>query len=228
MKKTKIIITLMIFTIVGFYFYYDFSEILNLEYLKDNKESFNNYYLKNQTLTILMYFFIYILVTALSLPGATILTLFGGAIFGFEVGFIVISFASTIGASIAFLSSRYLFRDYFNKRFKKQLAKVNEGINREGSLYLFTLRLMPIVPFFIINLVMGLTEFKLLRYYLISQIAMAPATIVYVNAGLQIGSINNISDVFTLEVFISLFIIGFLPILSKQLIKVIQRALKEK
>ncbi len=138
-------------------------------------------------LVSLLFFAFYVVITALSLPGAAIMTLAGGALFGLAWGFVIVSFASTIGATLAFLVSRYLLRDSVQKRFGDRLKPINRGIEREGAFYLFTLRLVPIFPFFLINILMGLTPIKTFTYYWVSQLGMLAGTVVYVNAGTQLA-----------------------------------------
>ena len=165
----------------------------------------------------LLFFFAYIIVTALALPISLLKTLLAGALFGLLPGVILTSFASTIGSTLCFLLSRYLFKDLFQGKYKKYLSKVNQGIKEEGLLYLFFLRLSPIFPFFIINLTFGLTNMKWTNFYWISQLGMLPATILFVNAGKQLSQINNLEDILTMKVIISLSAIGLLPIITKRI-----------
>jgi uncharacterized membrane protein YdjX (TVP38/TMEM64 family) len=161
---------------------------------------------------------IYILVTALSLPGAAVMTLAGGALFGLLTGSLVVSFASTIGATLACFASRFLLRDWVQARFGEKLKAVNEGIEKEGAFYLFTLRLIPIFPFFVINLVMGLTKMPLMKYYWVSQIGMLPATVVYVNAGRELSKIESLSGILSPRLLISFALLGLFPLVAKRLI----------
>ena len=161
---------------------------------------------------------IYITATALSLPGAAILTLAGGALFGLVTGTIVISFASTIGATLACIVSRYLLRDWVQSKFGDKLEKINEGMDKEGGFYLFTLRLVPIFPFFIINLVMGVTKIPLKTYYWVLQLGMLPATIVYVNAGKELGQIESLSGILSPGLLISFVLLGVFPITAKKIL----------
>ena len=161
---------------------------------------------------------IYVISTALSLPGATILTLAGGAIFGVWTGLIIVSFASTIGATFAFLASRFLFRDLILNRFKEKLESINQGIQKEGAFYLFTLRLVPLFPFFLINLVMGLTPISVMTFFFVSQIGMLPGTLVYVNAGTQIAQIDSLKGILSPGILFSFILIGILPLISKWII----------
>ena len=165
----------------------------------------------------LLFFFAYIIVTALALPISLLKTLLAGALFGLLPGVILTSFASTIGSTLCFLLSRYLFKDLIQEKYKKYLSKVNQGIKEEGLLYLFFLRLSPIFPFFIINLTFGLTNMKWINFYWISQLGMLPATILFVNAGKQLSQINNLEDILTMKVIISLSAIGLLPIITKRI-----------
>jgi uncharacterized membrane protein YdjX (TVP38/TMEM64 family) len=160
---------------------------------------------------------IYIVATALSLPGAVILTLAGGALFGLVTGTIVISFASTIGATLACMVSRFLLRDWVQKRFGDKLQRINEGMEREGGFYLFTLRLIPVFPFFVINLAMGLTRIKLSTYYLISQLGMLPATLVYVNAGKELGQLNSLAGILSPGLIFSFVLLGLFPLTVKKI-----------
>jgi len=165
----------------------------------------------------ILFFFAYIIVTALALPISLLKTLLAGALFGLLPGVILTSFASTIGSTLCFLLSRYLFKDLIQEKYKKYLSKVNQGIKEEGLLYLFFLRLSPIFPFFIINLTFGLTNMKWTNFYWISQLGMLPATILFVNAGKQLSQINNLEDILTMKVIISLSAIGLLPIITKRI-----------
>ena len=191
--NTKVLIALLIIGLISAFFVLDAGRFFTLEYVQSQRENFLQYYAEHQILTIALYFVIYVVVTALSLPGAAIMTLVGGGIFGLLIGTLVVSFASTIGATLAFLVSRFLLRDYVQRKFGERLRAINRGIEKEGAFYLFTLRLIPIFPFFVINLVMGLTPLKTWQFFFVSQIGMLAGTIVYVNAGSQLASIDSIS-----------------------------------
>ncbi len=195
------------------------ADFLTLEYLKTNKEILISYYQSNPLQTLSIYFLIYILTTALSLPGATILTLAGGALFGFTTGLVTISFASTLGATLAFLSSRFIFRDIVEKKWGHKLKTLNEGIQKDGAFYLFTLRLVPIFPFFLINLSMGLTKINILTFYFVSQIGMLAGTMVYVNAGVQLSSINSLADIASPSILLSFALLGVFPLIAKKIIE---------
>ena len=161
---------------------------------------------------------IYIAVTALSLPGAAVLTLAGGALFGLGVGTVAVSFASTIGATLACLVSRFLLREWVQNKFGDKLMTINNGIEKEGAFYLFSLRLVPIFPFFVINLLMGLTRMKLFTFFWVSQIGMFAGTIVYVNAGKELAKIDSLSGIMSPGVLISFVVLGLFPITVKKLL----------
>jgi len=222
-KVGKLIVIGAMVGIVSAFFVFGLHEYLNLEELKTQREGFADYYQNNQTLTISAYLVLYITVTALSLPGAVILTLAGGALFGLFTGAILVSVASTIGASCAFLVARYLLRDSIQSKFGDKLQSINQRLKDEGALYLFTLRLIPAFPFFVINLVMGLTPMRLGTFFFISQIGMLPGTIVYVNAGTQLGQLDSLGGILSPSLLISFALIGIFPILAKKLMVFIRR-----
>ncbi|MEE9356628.1 MAG: TVP38/TMEM64 family protein, partial [Methylococcaceae bacterium] len=187
MTPSRIALLLFIVSLIAAFFIFDLQQFFSLEMLKSKQADIEAYRSNHPGLSIAIYALIYIAVTGLSLPGAAILTLAGGAIFGLLWGTVIVSFASSIGATLAFLAARFLFRDSVKNRFGDRLQAIDEGIARDGAFYLFTLRLVPIFPFFIINLVMGLTKMKTLVFYWVSQIGMFAGTIVYVNAGTQLA-----------------------------------------
>jgi dihydrolipoamide dehydrogenase len=213
-------ISILLFIIIVFYLSqkYKLSEYLNFEYLKQNKENLTKLYLSNQLQFISYYSLIYIFSTAISIPGATILTIAAGFLFGLPLGVVIVSFCSTIGASLSFLFSRYLFKDYFEKKFSSQLNSINQGIEKDGIFYLFSLRMIPAFPFFLINILMGLTSMKLVHYFFISQIGMLLGTIVYVNAGTQLSNIQSLKDIASPTLLISFSLLGILPLLTKFII----------
>ena len=181
----KIILVAVLAALVGAFFVFDLGQYLTLEAIKEQQGALQAYYLENQVLTIVIFFLVYVAVTGLSLPGAALLTLAGGGIFGLVTGTIIISFASSIGATLAFLFSRFLIGDYVQNKFGDKLNAINEGVDKDGPFYLFTLRLVPVFPFFVINLVMGLTKIKTVTFYWVSQLGMLAGTAVYVNAGTE-------------------------------------------
>ncbi len=212
-KKILIFIFIALVFIVGF----NYDEVLSFNLIKqkygDIQLLINDRYL----FYYLLFFLGYIVVTALALPISLLKTLLAGALFGLLPGVILTSFASTIGSTLCFLISRYLFKDIFQEKYKKYLVKVNLGIKKEGLLYLLFLRLSPIFPFFLINLTFGLTQMKWTNFYWISQLGMLPATVLFVNAGNQLSQINNLEDILTMKVIISLSAIGLLPIVTKRI-----------
>jgi len=208
----KILLFLIIIALVAAFFIFDLNRYLSLAYLKESRVQFASFYAENTILTIAVYILVYIVITALSLPGAAIMTLAGGAMFGFIIGVITVSFASTIGASLAFLVSRYLLRSWVEKKLGDRLATINTGIEKEGGLYLLSLRLIPVFPFWIINLLMGLTRMRLITFYWVSQVGMLAGTMVYVNAGKELGKINSLSGILSPGLIISFIILGLFPL----------------
>lgn len=207
-----VILVIILFKVFGL------DQYLTLTYLKEQQAHFAQLYAANKLVVISVYMLTYIIVTALSLPGAAIMTLAGGALFGLVTGTIVVSFASTIGATCACIVARYLLRDWVQKKFGEKLTKINEGMEKEGGFYLFSLRLVPIFPFFVINLAMGLTTIRLVTYYWVSQIGMLPATIVFVNAGKELAKLDSLKGILSPGLLISFALLGLLPIITKKLL----------
>lgn len=164
-----------------------------------------------------LYFILYVLVTTLSLPGAALLTLLGGALFGLWPGILLVSFASTLGATLAMLVSRYLLRDWVQHRFAGPMRTVNDGVARDGAFYLFALRLMPLFPFFVVNLLAGVTRLEVWRYWWVSQLGMLPGAIVYLNAGHQLGQITSLHDILSPGVVFAFTLLGLLPLVTRWL-----------
>jgi uncharacterized membrane protein YdjX (TVP38/TMEM64 family) len=208
--------------LVAIFFALDLQQYLSLEYLKESQTRFAGLYHENPGLVIGSYMGIYILVTALSLPGAAILTLAGGALFGLVTGLIVVSFASSIGATLACFVARFVLRDWVQNKFGDKLTTINEGIAREGAFYLFTLRLIPVFPFFVINLVMGLTKMSLFTFYWVSQLGMLAGTAVFVNAGKELGKIDSLSGILSPGLIGSFVILGLFPLVVKKIVSFIQ------
>ena len=219
MKKIGIVAVLT--AIVVLFFVFDLGHYLTLDYIKTQQFQIEQFYSKNRLLTLTLYFIIYVIATSASLPGAAILTLAGGAIFGLTTGLLLVSFASSVGASLAFLFSRYLFRETVQARFGSSLKSINDGIAKDGAFYLFALRLVPAFPFFVINLMMGLSNIKLKTFYWVSQLGMLAGTAVFVNAGTQLAQIESVSDIFTFELLISFVLLGLLPFLGKKIISIL-------
>lgn len=222
MNIKKISLLIIISLTVFYIFNSGLINQLNFTELKSRQSELFEYYLKYPWRTYLTYFLVYVICTALSLPGATVLTLGSGAIFGFVKGTLLVSFASTIGATIAFLITRYLFRETIEKKFQEQVNAINKGVDKEGGFYLFTLRLIPVFPFFLINMVMGLTKMSVWTFALISQIGMILGTMIYVNAGTQIAQIESTRGILSLPLLSSLILLGLLPLLTKKIVSILK------
>lgn len=222
MTSSRIIFLTFILVFISAFFYFDLGEYLTLESLKAQQSAIENYRASNPKLAVVVYALVYIAVTALSLPGATILTLAGGAVFGVLWGTLIVSFASSIGATLAFLAARFLFRDTVEEKFAESLKAIDEGVEREGEFYLFGLRLVPVFPFFMINLLMGLTRMKVVTFYWVSQIGMLAGTVVYVNAGTQLGKIKSLAGILSPTVLGSFILLGLFPLLAKKIVSSIR------
>ena len=192
MNSKRAILVIVIAALIASFFVFDLNQYLTLESLKSNQQDLAQYIEANWLVAFVGYLVIYAAATALSVPGAAILTLGAGALFGFGWGLLLASFASSIGATLAFLASRFLLRDWVKSTFSKKLESIDKGIEKDGAFYLLSLRLVPIFPFFIINLVMGVTGIKTWTYYWVSQLGMLIGTAVYVNAGTQLVEINQL------------------------------------
>ena len=222
----KIVIGCIIVLGIIAFRYFDLGQYLSLDYLKESQAKFQALYLEHRFAVIAAYMGIYIVVTALSLPGAAVMTLAGGGLFGLAVGTVVVSFASTIGATLACAVSRFLLQDWVQRKFGSKLAAINSGIEKEGAFYLFSLRLVPIFPFFVINLAMGLTRMRLITFFWVSQVGMLPGTVVYVNAGKELAQIDSLSGIMSPGVLISFAILGLFPIAAKKLLAFYKRKFK--
>ncbi len=205
------------------WFALDLGQYLTLDALKAQQAAIDQFYRANPLLVLAAFFLIYVTLTALSVPGAAIMTLAAGAVFGVTTGTVLVSFASSIGATLAFLGSRYLFRDAVQARFGAQLRGINEGVARDGAFYLFSLRLVPVFPFFAINLLMGLTPIRTWTYYWVSQVGMFLGTVVYVNAGTQLAQISSLSDIASPGLLGSFAALGLLPWVGKWIMALIKR-----
>jgi len=222
MSRKKLLLILALVMLVALFFVFDLGRFLSLDYVKQRQADFAGLYADKPVLVIGVFFAIYVAVTALSLPGAIPLTLAAGAVFGLLTGTIVVSFASSIGATLAFLSSRYVLRDWVQRKFGSRLAEINKGIEKDGAFYLFTLRLVPLIPFFLINLLMGLTRMKVITFYLVSQIGMLAGTVVYVNAGTQLGRIDSLSGILSPALIGSFVLLGVFPLIAKWIVDAIK------
>jgi dihydrolipoamide dehydrogenase len=219
----KIIIMGLLMAIFALFFALDLGQYLTLDYIKSQQAALNDYYEHNTFITLLGFFLLYVVVTAASLPGAALMTLVAGAIFGLFTGLILVSFASSIGATLAFLVSRFLLRDTIQGKFSGSLKTINAGIEKDGAFYLFALRLVPVFPFFVINLVMGLTSLKTATFYWVSQVGMLAGTVVYVNAGTQLGQIESLSGIVSPDLILSFVLLALLPFIGRTIVNVIKR-----
>jgi len=222
MSKTKLLLISFVAISMGSFFAFDLGQYLTLDYLKSEKDNILALYESHTFATIAIYMLVYIAVTALSLPGAVIMTLAGGAVFGLLEGTIIVSFASTIGATLAFLVSRFVLKESVQNKFKDKLRTINQGIEKEGAFYLFTLRLIPAFPFFVINLVMGITPIKVKQFFLVSQIGMLPGTIVYVNAGSQLVAIDSLAGILSPGLIFSFVLLGLFPLIAKKIVGLVK------
>jgi uncharacterized membrane protein YdjX (TVP38/TMEM64 family) len=213
----KIAVVAGIIALVVVYKVFNLGDYFTLSYIKQQQAQFYVYYVDHRVPVVAAFMGIYIVVTALSLPGAAVMTIASGALFGLAVGSVAVSFASTIGATLACFVSRFLLRDWVQGKFGERLKAVNRGIDEEGTFYLFTLRLIPAIPFFVINLVIGLTRMRLRDFYWVSQIGMFPATVVYVNAGRELAKVESLSGVLSPSFIISFSLLGLFPITAKKL-----------
>ena len=213
-NKIGIVAAIVLFIVL--FRHFGLGHYLTLTYIKESQASFQALYAENRGMVIAAYMAIYILVTALSLPGAAVLTLAGGGLFGLIAGTVIVSFASTVGATLACLVSRFLLRDWVQSKFGDKLKTVNEGVEKEGAFYLFTLRLIPAFPFFVINLAMGFTRIKIFTFFWVSQIGMLAGTLVYVNAGKEIARIDSLSGILSPYLILSFVLLGLFPITVKK------------
>ena len=222
MNRRKLIVIAVVLALVAAYFAFDLGRFLSLGYIKSRQAEFTMLAADRPWLVGGAFFAIYIAVCALSLPGAAIMTLAAGAIFGLVNGTVIVSFASAIGATLAMLVSRYVLRDSVQSKFGARLADIDKGIEREGAFYLFTLRLVPIFPFFLINLLMGLTRMKAWTFYWVSQIGMLAGTIVYVNAGTQLAKIESLKGILSPGLIGSFVLLGVFPLIAKKIVDIVK------
>lgn len=222
MNMKKIAVILLLVAGVIAFFYFDLSAYLTLDYVRGALDDLRSYYHEHAALTLVLFFVGYVLVTALSLPGAAVMTLLAGALFGIWIGLVLVSFASTIGASLAFLLARYLAGDLVQEKFGNRLRTINQGIEKDGAFYLFTLRLVPVFPFFLINILMGLTPIRLWTFYWVSQAGMLAGTLVYINAGTQLASIESAGDLLSLDLVVAFSLLALFPWLAKAMLALVQ------
>lgn len=223
MNLRKVLLLLAVTGGIAAFFAFDLGRFFSLAYLKDSQQQFAQLYAERPLTVTLAYLFAYVAVTALSLPGAAIMTLAGGAAFGVVWGTVVVSFASTVGATLAMLTARYLLRESIQQRLGRRLDEINRGIEKDGAFYLFSLRLIPAVPFFALNLLMGLTRMKTWTYFWVSQIGMLAGTVAYVNAGTQLARIDSLGGILSPALLGSFVLLGLLPLLLRGLLGAWQR-----
>ncbi|WP_218179566.1 FAD-dependent oxidoreductase [Hydrogenophaga aromaticivorans] len=219
----KILLLLVVLLGIVAFFAFGLDRYFSLAFLKESQASLAALREQQPLQLALGYFLVYIAVTALSLPGATIVTLAGGAIFGLGWGLLIVSFASSIGATLAFLTARFLLRDSVQARFGQRLADMDKGIQKDGAFYLFTLRLIPVVPFFVINLLMGLTQMKAWTFYWVSQLGMLAGTAVYVNAGTQLGQLESLQGILSPGLLGSFVLLGLFPLIARKVVEAVQK-----
>jgi pyruvate/2-oxoglutarate dehydrogenase complex dihydrolipoamide dehydrogenase (E3) component/uncharacterized membrane protein YdjX (TVP38/TMEM64 family) len=218
MDRKRLLLVVVVAASIAAFFLLDLGRFLGLEYLKSQQAAFAQFYAQHRWQTIALYFVVYVAVAALSLPGAAALTLVGGALFGLVTGTVVVSFASSIGATLAMLVARFLFRDAVLARFGDRLKPINDGIDKDGAFYLFALRLVPLFPFFVINLLMGLTRIRAWTFYWVSQLGMLAGTVVYVNVGTQLARIESLAGVLSPAVLASFVLLGLFPLVAKKVV----------
>jgi pyruvate/2-oxoglutarate dehydrogenase complex dihydrolipoamide dehydrogenase (E3) component/uncharacterized membrane protein YdjX (TVP38/TMEM64 family) len=221
-KTTRLVVVAVFGLAVWAYFHFGAGQYFSLDYFKAQQAVIDGWYRSHPWQTAAAFFGLYVAVTGLSLPGAAILTLAGGAIFGLGWGFLIVSFASAVGATLAFVVSRFLLRDAVQSRFGNHLAAINRGVAKDGAFYLFTLRLVPAFPFFVINLLMGLTPIRTWTFYWVSQIGMAAGTLVFVNAGTQIAQIETLRGILNPGLVLSFTLLGIFPFIARWIVGIVQ------
>ncbi len=222
MSRRRLLLLLALLAAVAAFVALDLGRYLSLDYFKDKQAAIEAWRAANPAMAALAFFLLYVAVTGLSLPGATLMTLAAGAIFGLLAGTILVSFASSIGATLAFLASRFLLRDWVQQRFGDRLRAINSGVEQQGGFYLFTLRLVPAFPFFMINLLLGLTPMRTGTFYRVSQVGMLAGTVVYVNAGTQLSRIDSLAGILSPALIASFTLLGIFPLIARRIVGMIQ------
>ncbi len=220
----KAILALVLLGAIVAYFVFDLGTILSLENFKASQMDIVTAKDANPLLYIIGFFILYVAVTGFSIPGAAIMSLIAGALFGVLMGTIIVSFASTVGATLAFLSARFVLRDWVQAKFGERLRALDDGLEKDGAFYLFTLRLIPVFPFFVINLLMGLTRIKTRTFFWVSQLGMLPGTIVFVNAGTQISRIESTAGLLSPALIASFAALALFPWAAKAIVALVQRS----
>ena len=222
MRPSRIVLLVALAGLIGLFFWFDLQRFLTPEFFSTQREAIATFQAQNPWLTALAFFVIYILVTGASLPGAAILTLIAGALFGLVQGVVLVSFASTLGATLAFTIARYLFRDAVRSKFGQHLGAIDRGVEKDGAFYLFAMRLVPAVPFFVINLAMALTPLSTWRFYWVSQLGMIFGTVVFVNAGAELGQVSSVGDILSPTLWASFALLGLAPLIAKKILDAIR------
>ena len=222
MTQARVLILAAIVALIAAFFTLDLGRYFTLDFIKSQQAAIDNFYFAHPWQTAVAYFLIYVTVAGLSLPGAALMTLAGGAIFGLLWGTIIVSFASSIGATLAFLAARFVLRDSIQTKFGDKLTAINDGVEKDGAFYLFTLRLVPAFPFFVINLVMGLTPIRSWTFYWVSQIGMLAGTVVYVNAGTEIAKIESLRGILSPGLIVAFTLLGIFPLIAKWIVNVVK------
>ena len=232
MSQLKIVFLFLIFLFFVFFFYFGLNKYFDINFFVSKKQQLDSLYENSPVLFVLAFFSVYVLCATFSIPGAAILTLVSGFIFGFFMGSVVVSVGSTLGATFSFLISRYLLRDFIQKKFHSRLKKINEGIEKNGAFYLFSLRLVPVFPFFAVNAFMGVTSIPVKQFFVASFLGMLPGTLVYVNAGTQLSDIKSPAEIISLPIILSFLLLACLPWIMKFLLRLfsikVKNQLKEK
>lgn len=219
MTKTRWLLLAVIAALIAAFFILDLGRFLSLEQLRASKAAIDGYRDAHPVLASAAFFAAYVAATALSIPGAVVLTLAGGAVFGLPWGLALVSFASSLGATLAFLAARFLLRDTVQRRYGDRLRAINDGVRKDGPYYLFTLRLIPIFPFVVINLVMALTPIRPWTFYWVSQVGMLAGTAVYVYAGTELGKIESPKDILSPALIGALALLGLFPLIARKVVE---------
>ena len=216
MKASRVILLIAVAALIAAFFVFDLGQYFTLDYFREQRQAITDFQAENPWLVGIAFFVVYVVVTALALPAAALLTLVAGALFDLWLGVVVVSFASSMGATLAFVIARYLFRDAVRSRFARQLAAIDRGIEKDGAFYLFAMRLVPAFPFFAINLAMSVTPVRVWTFYWVSQVGMFAGTVVYVNAGVQLGQLDSLSGILSPALIASFVLLGVFPLIAKK------------
>jgi len=217
-SRARLLVAALIVVAIAVFFAAGGHRHFSFESLKQQQAAIDGWYRAHPVQTVLLYFAAYVAVTGLSLPGATLLTLAGGAVFGLLWGMVIVSFASSIGATLAFLASRFVLRDWVRQRFGERLKAIDEGLAKDGAFYLFTLRLLPVVPFFLINLALGVSAMRAWTFYWVSQLGMLAGTLVYVNAGTQLARLDSPRGILSWQLLGAFLLLGIFPLAAKRIV----------